>query len=319
MTIKAIKSIWQTLTDILRVVGQYSHSWLYPLLSFIIMLLITFTMMIPLLGRVLETAHEVGPTRIIFFLAVFFMYGVLYFVTTFFNVALLIYIAGHLDGNNLPFNRGISKAFQRMGLVARYTLVSATLGLVAIVAKVLTNPFFGGVVVPLIGKRLWLHWRQLSYNIPLLLAVPVIALDQPVSEHIFQRSGLLVKATWGEQVKPAHSIGLLALLVLLIVMLFALPALQQGSAEHHTGLIRLGSSIPLVSILTFTQLNALVNAIFALAAYRYATARKRDLFPGDASYAAHAFVKPKKELAEGAALTAPKFDSPSAIADDPSN
>jgi hypothetical protein len=179
------------------------------------------------------------------------------------------------------------------------------LGLIAIVGKVLTNPFFGGVVMPLIGKRLWLRWRQLSYSIPLLLAVPVIALDQPVPAHFFKRGGRLVKETWGERVKPAHSISLLGLLVLLIVILFAIPTLQQGSAQHNADLIRLGSSVLLVSILTYTQLNTLVNAIFALAAYRYATARKRDLFPGDASYAEHAFVKSKKETDKDEARVAP--------------
>ena len=263
---------------------------------------------------------KTGPTRIFFFLVVYFIYGVLYFVTTFFNVALVNSIARRLDGDDPPLRRGISTAFQRIGPIALYTLVSATLGLVAILAKVLTNPFFGGVIVPFIGKQLWLRWRQLSYSIPLLMAVPVIALDQPVPENVFKRSELLVKETWGERVKPAHSIGLLALLVLLpIILLFAMPALQQGSAEHNADLIRLGSSVLLVSILTFTQVNALVNAIFALAAYRYATARKSDVFPGDPSYAEHAFVKPKKETDEGTALTASISDSPSVIADDPSN
>jgi hypothetical protein len=75
----------------------------------------------------------------------------------------------------------------------------------------------------------------------------------------------------------------------------------------------------LIAIGTYTQVSALVNAIFALAAYRYVTARKSDLFPGDASYAEHAFVKPKKETAEGAALTASISGSPSTITHDPSN
>jgi hypothetical protein len=315
---KAIISTWKTLTDTLKVVGQYRSDCLYPLLSFSIMLLVTFTVMIPLLDRVLGPEDVL--TRIFFFLVIYLMYGVLYFVTTFFNVALLNSIAGRLDGDDPPFSRGISAALQRMGPIARYTLLSATLGLISNLTKKLINPLFGGVIAPAIGKRLWVRWRQLSYTIPLLMAVPVIALDQPVPEHIFKRGGLLVKEIWGERVKPAHSIGLLALLVLLpIIILFAAPALQQGSAEGNADLIQLGLSVLLVSILTFTQINALVNAIFALAAYRYATARKSDVFPGDASYAERAFVKPKKETEENAALTASISTSSSAVADDPSN
>src|SRR5262245_16150440 len=50
---KAIISTWKTLTDTLKVVGQYRSDCLYPLLSFSIMLLVTFTVMIPLLDKVL--------------------------------------------------------------------------------------------------------------------------------------------------------------------------------------------------------------------------------------------------------------------------
>ncbi|HEU5100783.1 MAG TPA: hypothetical protein VFU22_17260, partial [Roseiflexaceae bacterium] len=71
--------------------------------------------------------------------------------------------------------------------------------------------------------------------------------------------------------------------------------------------------------LTFTQVKALVNALFALAAYRYATARKSDLFPGDPSYAEHAFVKPKKATDPAATPTAATSDSPPVIAGDPSS
>lgn len=301
---KAIIKTWKTLTAGLRVVSQYRHYSLYPLLSFIIMLLVTFSVMVPLLSKALELGHEDTPTLIFLFLVVYLMFGVLYFVTTFFNVALVVGIAGQLDGEALPFGFGISTAFQRIRPIALYTLVSATLGLVSIVAKVLTNPFFGGVIVPLIGKRLWVRWRHLSYTIPLLMAVPVIALDQPLPENIFKRGGLLIKETWGERVKPAHSIGLLALLVLLpILILFVIPTLHEGSAEHNADLIRLGVSLLLVSILTFTQLNALVNALLGLAAYRYGTARKSDLFPGDPSYSEYAFVESRKETSEGAVLT----------------
>jgi hypothetical protein len=152
------------------------------------------------------------------------------------------------------------------------------------------------------------------------MAVPVIALDHPVPEQVFKRGGRLVKSTWGQRVKAAHSIGLLALLVLMpIIVLFAMPTLKQGAAEHNTGLVWVGLSVMLIAISSYTQLGALVNAIVALAAYRYATARKSDVFPGDASYAEQAFVKPKEETDEGAVLTASISTSSSAVADDPSN
>jgi hypothetical protein len=309
---KAIKITWETLTDSLSIVGKYRCSSLYPLLSYSVLVLITFTAIIPLFERVLGSDQQNMLTRVLLCLSIYLAYGVLHFVITFCNVALLTGISARLDGGDPDLGAGMLRAAQRIGQVASYTLVSATLGLLSFLARVVLNPIVGKVILPLIGKRLWVRWRQLSYSIPLLMAVPVIALDHPAPAHVFKRAGRLVKATWGERVKPAHSVELLALLVLLpILILVATPTLRQGAAEHNADLIRLGLSVLLIAISTYTQLSALVNAIFALAAYRYATVRKSDVVPGDPSYAEHAFVKPTKETDAGAALADSTSDSAS--------
>jgi hypothetical protein len=272
--------------------GSYS---LYPLLSFLLLLLVTQTALIPLFEGVLA-AEQTVLARLVFFLAVYLAYGVLYFVIAFSNVALLTGIAARLEGQSVGLGVGLARAWQRIELLGSYTLISATLGLLGFLARTLIGPLFGMFIAPVLSKRLWVRWQQLSYSIPLLMAVPIIALDQPAPQDAYKRGEQLVKATWGERVNPAHSIGILALLVLLpIIILFATPALQQGAAEHNAELTRRGLSIMLLAISSYTQLSALVNAIFALAAYRYATARKSDLVPGDPSYAEQAFVKSNKE------------------------
>jgi hypothetical protein len=49
--------------------------------------------------------------------------------------------------------------------------------------------------------------------------------------------------------------------------------------------------VTLIASSTYVQINALMNTIFALAAYRYAIAGKNDLFPGDPSFGKRAFVR----------------------------
>ena len=118
----------------------------------------------------------------------------------------------------------------------------------------------------------------------------------PAPKDALKRGGVLVKATRGERTTPAHSISLLALLTLLpVLVLFATPTLRQGAAAHDAAMIRLGLGVMLLAISTYTQLSGLVNAIVALAAYRYATAGKSDLFPGDPTDAEHAFVAAKNK------------------------
>jgi len=313
---KAIIHALRTLADSLRVVAQAGSYSVYPLLSYIILLLVTFAAIIPLLESVLGAGQNLV-TRIIFFLAVYLAYGVLYLVIALGNVALAAGIAARLDGGVPLLLMGIARASQRIGLIAIYSLVSATLGLLSFLARTLINPIFGMFIAPAIGNRLWVRWQGLSYSAPLLMEVPIIALDQIAPRDAFKRGDGLIKQTWGERVKPAHSIGLLALLVLLPIILFvAMPTLQQGAAAHDAGLSRRGLSIMLLAISTYTQLSALVNTVFALAAYRYATVGKSDLFPGDPSYAEHAFVRAKKATDTSGGLTTTTSDSSSAIASD---
>jgi hypothetical protein len=317
---KVIKSTWTSLTDTLRVVRRYSIYSAYPLLSYIILLLVTFTVLVPLFAGLLGPGQQDVPARVLFFLVVYLAYGVLYFVIVFGNVALVAGIAARLDGRDLGLSAGIARASRRIRLIAVYTLVSATLGLLGFLARTLINPIFGMFIAPLIGKRLWIRWQKLSYTAPLLMEVPVIALDQPTPRDAFKRGDQLIKQTWGERVKPAHSIGLLALLVLLpIILLVAMPTLQHGAASHDAGLIRLGLGIMLLAISTYTQLSALVNAIFALAAYRYATTRKSDLFPGDPTYAEQAFVNSNKQTDAEAALAGSTSDTRPVGANDSSS
>jgi MFS family permease len=319
--IKAMTKMWNTLSGALAALGRHRPYGIYPLLSYIVLLIITFTVVMPLLMGVLEPEREDARAWAYFLLVVYLAYGVLHGIIAFCNVALVAAIAARLDGDDPGrWPRPLARALQRLGLIGLYSMVSASLGLVSLLARTLINPVFGGVIAPLLGDKLWVRWRQLSYNIPLQLAVPIIALERPAPRNLFQRGERLVKETWGERVKPAHSISLLALLVLLpILLLFAIPTLRQGVGEGDPTLIWLGLSVMLISIGTYTHVSALVNALCALAAYRYATARKSDLFPGDPSYAEQAFVKPKNESDRDDDRTAPISDASSIIVEESSD
>src|SRR5262245_18192364 len=110
---KAIVGAWKTLTDSVGVVGQYGNYGVYPLLSYIITLLVIFAGIIPLFEAVLGSDRNGALSRVLFFLVVHLAYGVLYFLTAFCNVALLTGIAGRLDGNDPGLAAGIVRASQR--------------------------------------------------------------------------------------------------------------------------------------------------------------------------------------------------------------
>jgi len=109
------------------------------------MLVVTFVAIIPLFEAVLGVHGSSLRSRWWLFLAVYVAYGVLYLVTAYCNVALVTGMAARLDGDEPRLAAGVARASRRMSLIALYALVSATLGLLAFLARMLINPIFGMV------------------------------------------------------------------------------------------------------------------------------------------------------------------------------
>jgi Family of unknown function (DUF6159) len=213
-------------------------------------------------------------------------------VIAFSNVALLTGIARRIDGRRFRPKAGLLRACRRIRWIAVYALVSATVGLVDYWIRLVFDPIFGAVIAPTIGRELSERRQRISYSVPLLMAIPVIALDLPPSKHPFQRSEALVMSTWGECAKPAHGTGTLPVLVLIATTaLLTLPVVRQGLVAHDPVWVRIGLTATLMATSTYVQIHALVDAVFALAAYRYATTGRDDLFSADPRFGEHAFLR----------------------------
>src|SRR5689334_7157069 len=120
MTMQVIKSTWTSLTDTLTVVRHYSIYSVYPLLSYVILLLVTFTALVPSFAGLLGSGQQDVPAQVLFLLTVYLAYGVLYFMIAFGNVALVTGIAARLDGRDLGLSAGIARASRRSRLIAVY-------------------------------------------------------------------------------------------------------------------------------------------------------------------------------------------------------
>lgn len=298
--VTAVRRTGRALAGTFGVLGRHHPLAAYPLATALVVLALTFVFVVPLFEAALGAGRPAAP-RFALLGAVYAAYALLDVLTAISSVALVSHLAARLDGTAVHPAAGLARAARRLGPIAVHSFVSATLGLAAFAARVLVNPLFGMVIAPAVGQRLWDRWRHLSYRVPLLMAVPVIALEVPRPRNVFARGDALVRRTWGEHATPANGVGLLAPLALLpFTALLATPLLRRGLAEGDAGLVRLGLAATLLATSAYLQLNALVNAVLALAAYRYATRGKRDVFPGQPGYAEDAFVRPARR---GTALT----------------
>lgn len=289
---KAVQATWRTLAATSSVLRRHPSAGGLPFIAFLLLLLATFTLIVPLFQRVLGPQEHSLASRALLFLSAYVAYAVLFLLTSFADVAMVRSIAARLDGERSAFAKGYERAMQRFGQIATHTLASATLGVLNLMARILVHPFFGSVIAPALGKGAWERWRSLSYGIGLQMAIPVIALEDPTPSNAFEHGARLVERTWGEHTKPAHDVGLLSPLVLVPLTVFlTLPTLRKGLAAQDPATLQLGLVSTLLVIGVWLQVNALVNAIVALAAHRFATSGRSDVVPGDPSYAEQAFVR----------------------------
>src|SRR5258706_5215313 len=122
-----------------------------------------------------------------YYAVAFLFYFSQYFVIFFFNAALVGAAMIRLDGGDPSFGDGIRVATSRIGVIAGYALIAATVGMIlrAIQERV---GFIGRLVVGLID----MGWSLATY-----LVVPGLVARDGGPLDAVQESAALFKKTWG--------------------------------------------------------------------------------------------------------------------------
>ncbi len=191
----------------------------------------------------------------------FLFYFSQYFVIFFFNAALVGAAMMRLAGGSPTFGDGMRIAISKVGAIAGYALIAATVGVIlrAIQERV---GFIGRIIVGFLG----VGWTVATY-----LVVPVlVARDVGPVDAVKESAGLL-KKTWGENV--IGQVGLVAafgFIFLGVVLAGILLAGAAFAAHSVTGL-----ALALVATVLAVAMTGLVQSaltgIYAAALYRYAT------------------------------------------------
>lgn len=196
-------------------------------------------------------------------------YVAAYFITLFFNTALVGAALMRMDGEDPTLRDGLRIARERAVRILGYAVIAATVGLLlrAIEERV---GWIGQVVVKLIG---------VGWTLATFLVVPVLVTrDLGPVEAVKESAGLL-RRTWGENLIGNVGLGLvfgLAYFGLAIVAVALLvTAMQSGSAW-------LVGTVVVVGVTAFFALSALhatLQGVYSAALYRYATEHSAPL-PG---------------------------------------
>lgn len=185
------------------------------------------------------------------------MYLALAFITVFFNAALISGAHERLTGGDPTLGSALSGATARIGLVAQWALVSAT---VSAVLKSIQNRsgLLGRIAVGLVGMA----WTLVTF-----LVLPVMVIEGLGVVEAVKRSKDLFKRTWGEQVVGSVSIGLVGFLAILPAILVVVLMAALGNV------VLIGAAIVL-AVLWIAAVMAVTTAmsgVFQTALYLYAS------------------------------------------------
>jgi hypothetical protein len=191
---------------------------------------------------------------------------VLTFIGIYCSVALAAAASLAIDGKDTTLSDGFSVARQRIGLVAVWSLVQLTVGVILNgIELLLQQGGVGRLVSALISGLLSAAWSVLTFFV-----VPLLALEGIGPREALQRSGSLIKARWGEGFVGAGSISGLVFLIVILpgIAVGALGVVAVSSSAALGGaLIAVGVAVVIAGAL----ISSTLNAIFRVALYRYAT------------------------------------------------
>lgn len=180
----------------------------------------------------------------------------LYFVTVFFNTAMVKCILSSLNGQPISLGAGLAFAMGRLPAIAGYAALATTVGLLIRIA----------------GQRKWIGWllslvMSTAWDVATILAVPVLVQEKRGGLASVKRSAQLFKSVWGD--------GLMAHIRLWGWMLLALTASVGGVLlSFFTGSFAVGVmavalfvvAAPVLFLIATTLETILASALYVYAA-----------------------------------------------------
>ena len=244
---------WQLAKESFAVLRGDKRLLLFPVMSAIAAIVVSVSFLVPLaLSGALGEATN-GQATPLTYLILFLFYYANYFVIVFFNSALVGAANICLSGGHATLSDGLGMARSRLGRIAAWALVAATVGLLL---RMIENRAekLGRIVAMLLGTA----WTLITYFI-----IPVIVFEDEGMFESVKRSTRLLKQTWGEELGAGIGFGLLWFLL-------AIPGLALTLVVAMVQPL-LGFALGVIYFLLLAATAAAVKSIFTVALYRYAS------------------------------------------------
>ena len=257
-----LSNSWELVKASWRVLLADKELMVFPLVAFLASIVVLITFAVPtVLAGVLDSAVASGELSIFSYIVAFLFYAVMYFVTIFFNSALVGAAMIRLEGGDPTVRDGFRIAFSKIGTIFGYAIIAATVGTILRAISERSGAI-GRIVVSLIG---------FVWNIATFLVVPVLVVENVGPLDAVKRSGRLLKETWGEQIAGNLSVGFIFGLITFLVILAGIPVVILAVMSGSVGLIVTAVVVVILLIMLISLVSSTLSGIYTAAVYRYAT------------------------------------------------
>jgi len=274
--LERIHRSWGLFKEAWAVLRQDRELLLFPVLSGIASCVVLAGFLTPLLltlpwGEIMQAGSgsqgvhiEWGPLH---YAGTFLYYLVSYFVVVFFNAGLVACVKKRFAGDDPTLSDGLQFSFSHLGLIFKWALLSATVGMVLRLIEERAN-WLGQIVINLIG---------LLWSLATMFVVPVLVYERVGPFTALKRSAETFKKAWGEAVVANFGMstvtGLLALVGMVILLLGSVGGgMLVGAMGGPVWLpILLSAAVALLYWVGLAIVHSSVQGIFMTACYEYAS------------------------------------------------
>jgi hypothetical protein len=270
---------WQLTKQSFAVLSKNPVLMLFPVLSGFATVVVIISFLVPLFrtGVMASMAHQQAQFDPLRLVILFAFYYCCFLVQIFFSCALMASANMIFCGGKPTLQYGLDMAWSRIGQIAAWALIAATVGWVLRTIQERVG-LLGRILIAVLG----IAWSILTY-----FSVPVVMFEHYSLFDSVKRSGDLVKKTWGEAAGKGITFSALNLLAM---VLWLVGAVVLFFVHPIVGLLWAVGYLALWMIVVST-----VDGIFRVALYRYACfGEKTPLF--DTQLIDNAFVQKKGAL-----------------------
>lgn len=240
----------------------------FALLSFVFSAIFAVAMIFPsIVPSLLEKGFSEESLEAYQYLLLFITYFGLAFIATFFNVCVVYTTRIRFEGGNATFDESLRFAFSRIGLIAQWSLLSASVGLLLRVLHNLASRLgrIGEIVAKIVISLLGMAWSIMT-----IFVVPVLVYEGVGPFAAIKKSAQVIRKTWGESLIRSIGLGLVQLLVFFAILAgSAALTFAMGSAFGFAGLL-IGAGIGSLLLLLAGLIFNVATTIFNTALYVYA-------------------------------------------------